>query len=92
MAWTLLSLAILGSQTRGGILHALCQELSSLWMRRRNSKAWQTLFMSMGLQEELSPQCHQAAVAAAEHQAAVAAAEQMDSAEKEANDEDLSGI
>lgn len=65
---------------------------SSLWMRRRNSKAWQTLFMSMGLQEELSPQCHQAAVAAAEHQAAVAAAEQMDSAEKEANDEDLSGI
>lgn len=48
--------------------------------------------MSMCLQEELSPQCHQAAVAAAEHQAAVAAAEQMDSAEKEANDEDLSGI
>ena len=39
--------------------------------------------MSMGLQEELSPQCHQAAIAAAE---------QMDLADKEANDEDLSGI
>ena len=52
-------------------------------MRRRRSKAWQTLFMSMGLQEELSPQCHQAAVAAAE----IAA-----SAEKGPDDEDLSGI
>ena len=54
-----------------------------MWMRCRQSKAWQTLFMSMGLQEELSPQCHQAAIAAAE---------QMDLADKEANDEDLSGI
>lgn len=42
------------------------EELASFWTQRRNSVAWQTLFMSMGLQEELSPADQAAATAAAE--------------------------
>lgn len=42
------------------------QELAALWVSRRCSNAWQKLFLAMGLQNELPPEEHEAASAAAE--------------------------
>ena len=56
-----------------GIFWRTAKDLANLWMKQRHSKAWQTLFMAMGLQEELPPSAHEAASAAAEARASVAA-------------------
>ena len=47
-------------------LNDFSEELSALWVQHSRSVAWQTLFMSLGLQDELSPEAHRIASAQAE--------------------------
>lgn len=61
---------------------ASAQALAELWMTHSTNSSWQTLFLALGLQNELPPAAHQTASAEAEpavsHAAAPPARESME--------------